>query len=88
MSNPEMEKPTPEQAKRTEVMVAELRKAVMSVEAITDTIGELRRELNNARGLLGMLRTVIGPNAYPYRAEETWAQRIDKRIAEIEAALK
>jgi hypothetical protein len=42
MSNPEMEKPTPEQAKRTEVMVAELRKAVMSVEAITDTIGELR----------------------------------------------
>lgn len=87
MSNPAMEKPTEEQEKSLAKMLADMGQTVMSIERITDTIGDLRRELNNSRALLGQLREVIGPEAFSY-GQNRWRAIIDKQVANIERALK
>ncbi len=87
MSNPAMEKPTEEQEKSLAKMLADMGQTVRSIENITDTIGDLRRELNNAAVLLGQLEETVGPQAYSY-SKHRWQDLISQQIGDIQKVLK
>ena len=91
MSNPEMEKPTEQQQQSLSKMLADLHQTVMSIEKISDTMGDLRRELNDTLSLLARLREVIGPEArcYGYSTQSVrWHDIIDERKKKAKEFLK
>ena len=88
MSNEHMEQPTPEQVSEVKAATDVLTAAADHAKKIERVIGMLRGELNNSRTLLAKLQRVIGPDAYPWRGEETHQQTITKQIAKIDGVLK
>lgn len=88
MSNPEMEKPTEEQAKRLDTLKAQLHSTVLATEAISNMIGDLRQQLNSSRVLLNNLKGVIGKDAYQWQSRESWHDQINRVVAAIDTVLK
>lgn len=89
MANEHMETPTAEQASQIEQTMAALAAASKQSNAIANTISELRRTLNNARSLLGSLKSAIGTNSYPYGNDRrNWHTVIDEQMAAIDKAVK
>jgi Mg2+ and Co2+ transporter CorA len=87
MSNPAMEQPTEGQAESLKDLLNSMSAMREKSARVSDIIGDLRRELNNASVLLGQLRDVIGPQAYSY-GQHRWQETINQRMADIQKVLK
>lgn len=88
MSNEYIAAATPEQEDKLKNAVDALTAASTQAATIREVIAGLRNELNSARKLLGSLKEVIGPRAYPYDSRTSWHAEIDRCVNSINGILK